>query len=191
MFLRETYSVTLLEKKTIRLRKQTGNRALRSKMDNGLSPKALFKLSIVRPLKLLFCSPVVFSLCLFAAVVYGYMYLFFTTITEVFEQKYGFSQGTAGLAYLGIGIGMLIGLITFGKGSDILLRRKAAISGTHKPEYRLPPMIPGAVFIPIGLFIYGWTADKHIFWFVPLFGTSLVGIGIILIFVSYCSGLVL
>ena len=181
--LHETYSITLLQRKTERLRKQTGNEALRSKMDRGLSPGALFKLSIVRPTKILFCSPIVFLLSLLIAVIYGYMYILFTTMTEVFEQMYGFSQGTVGLTYLGMGIGELVGLIIFLKGSDWLLKRKAAVSGECKPEYRLPPMIPGSIFIPVGLFIYGWTVEKHTFWFVPVLGTSLFGLGLISVFV--------
>jgi hypothetical protein len=33
--------------------------------------------------------------------IYGLLYLFFTTIPSVFTQKYGFSVGLSGLAYLG------------------------------------------------------------------------------------------
>ena len=79
---------------------------------------------------------------------------------------------------------MFLGLMIFGSLSDRLLKKQAA-GGELKPEYRLPPMIFGAPAIPIGLFIYGWTADKHIFWFVPIFGTSLVGIGLLATFVSF------
>jgi len=31
-----------------------------------------------------------------------------------------------------------------------------------KPESRLPPMIPAGILLPVGLFIYGWTAEKHV-----------------------------
>jgi hypothetical protein len=41
-----------------------------------------------------------------------------------------------------------------------------------KPEDRLPLLIPGVFCVPVGLFIYGWTAKYHIFWFVPIFGTK-------------------
>ena len=44
----------------------------------------------------------------------------------------------------------------------------------HKPEWRLPPIIPGAIAIPIGLFLYGWAAEKQVQWIVPLIGTALV-----------------
>jgi len=55
----------------------------------------------------------------------------------------------------------------------------------HKPEWRLPPMIPGAIAIPIGLFLYGWAAEKQVQWIVPLIGTALVGFGLICTFVGH------
>ena len=116
-------------------------------------------------------SPIVLAMSTFMAVVYGYLYLLFTTITEVFEKEYHFSQGAVGLTYLGIGLGMFIGLIGFGAASDRVVKRMAQ-NGTMKPEYRLPPMIPGAACVPIGLFIYGWTAEKHAFWIAPIIGTG-------------------
>lgn len=169
--LRETYPPTLLERKTKRLRKQTGNPNLRSKLASGLTPGALFKIAIVRPAKMLVFSPIVLTMSTFMAVVYGYLYLLFTTITEVFEREYRFSQGAVGLTYLGIGLGMFIGLIGFGGASDRIVKRMSK-NGVMKPEYRLPPMIPGAACVPIGLFIYGWTAEEHTFWIAPIIGTG-------------------
>ena len=171
LLLRETYPPTLLERKTKRLIKETGNQNLRSKLASSLTPGALFKIAIVRPAKMLVFSPIVLAMSTFMAVVYGYLYLLFTTITEVFEKEYHFSQGAVGLTYLGIGLGMFIGLIGFGAASDRIVKRMST-NGTMKPEYRLPPLIPGAVFIPIGLFIYGWTAEKHTFWIAPIIGTG-------------------
>ena len=171
VLLRETYPPTLLERKTKRLRKETGNQNLKSKLASELSPKALFKIAIVRPAKMLIFSPIVLVLSSFMAIVYGYLYLLFTTITEVFEQRYHFSQGAVGLTYLGIGLGMFCGLLGFGSVSDRLVKCMSR-NGVMKPEYRLPPMIPGAACVPIGLFIYGWTADKHVFWIVPIIGTA-------------------
>lgn len=148
-FLRESYPPTLLKRKTDRLRKETGDSRYISKFDTGLSPKALFKFSIVRPLKMLMFSPIVLALSVQMAVVYGYLYLLFTTLTEVFQDNYHFSQGTVGLTYLGIGIGSLVGVVTFGIVSDRIMKKKSA-AGEMKPEYRLPPMIPGSFAVPIG-----------------------------------------
>ncbi|CAF9934272.1 hypothetical protein IMSHALPRED_009653 [Imshaugia aleurites] len=187
--LRESYPPIILERKAKRLRKETGNENLKSKLASPLSPAALFKISIVRPLRLLLFSPIVLALSTYMAVVYGYLYLLFTTITEVYENQYHFSQGTVGLTYLGIGVGSLCGTIIFGIASDRILKAKSK-TGEMKAEYRLPPMIPGSFIIPIGLFLYGWTADKHVFWIAPIIGTGLVGVGLLATFMPIQTYLV-
>lgn len=183
IFMRESYAVTLLDKKTKRLRKETGNANLRSVLDTGRSARQLFVFSILRPTKMLFLSPIVFLLSLHVAVVYGYLYLLFTTMTTVFQSQYGFSQGSVGLAYLGIGVGSMLGLAVLGSVSDRLFGYLTRKHGVKKPEYRLPPMIPGTFFIPAALFIYGWTAEKKTHWIVPIIGTSFLGVGMLFSFV--------
>ena len=185
--LKETYSMAILEKKTRRLRKETSNRGLRSKLDQGLSPSKAFKRAIFRPFKLLLLTPICLILSLFTAVIYGYLYLVFTTLSEVFEKSYGFSTGMIGLCFLGIGVGIMVGLVGFSAMSDRMLKAKAAETGTMKPEYRLSLLLPGAACIPIGLLIYGWTAEKRVFWFVPIAGTVFIGLGLIGVFVSLPS----
>jgi hypothetical protein len=53
-------------------------------------------------MKMLFLSPIVLALSTYMAIVYGYLYLLFTTLTLVFEGTYHFSQGAVGLAYVSI-----------------------------------------------------------------------------------------
>jgi hypothetical protein len=149
---RETYPPTLLARKTKRLQKETGNMKLRSALQSPKTPTQLFLLSIIRPTKLLFLSPIVFFISLYIAVCYGYLYLVFTSITELFEKQYGINNANVGLTFLGIGIGQFIGLIGFGSLSDKMLK-KMAKGGEMKPEYRLPPLIPGAIAMPVGLFL--------------------------------------
>lgn len=176
----ETYAPTLLERKTKRLRKETGNQNLRSKLEQKIGPKEVFIRAITRPTKLMFLSPICALMSLYMAVVYGILYLLFTTFTFVFQEAYGFSESTVGLTYIGLGIGNFIGLAALGYSSDRVLKHLTAKNGgKSKPEYRLPPLIWGAPFIPAGLFIYGWTAQNasSIHWAVPLFGTLVVGIG--------------
>ncbi|KAL9091713.1 MAG: hypothetical protein Q9165_004789 [Trypethelium subeluteriae] len=182
IFCRETYAPVLLQRKTLRLQKETGNLELRSKLDTGLTPSDLFKRSIFRPTKLLFFSPICTVLCVYTAIVYGILYLLYTTFTYVFEGQYGFSPGTVGLTYIGLGIGMILGMAIFGGASDRILKAKSK-TGEMKPEYRLPPLVPGSFCVPIGLFIYGWTAKYHEQWAVPLLGTLIVGLGLLAVFV--------
>lgn len=79
---------------------------------------------------------------------------------------------------------MFVGLGAFGAVSDTLLKKKAAGGKSMKPEWRLPPMVPGAVMVPIGFFWYGWSAEKTVHWIMPIIGTSFVGLGLIGTFVS-------
>lgn len=153
--MRETYGVVIVERKTRALRKETGNTSLRSRYDKGLTTRRLWRNTLIRPAKMLVFSPILFLLSLFMAVVYGYMYLLFTTFPVVFGEYYHFSIGITGLVYLSLGVGNIIGLVMFGVFSDKVLLAKAA-NGELKPEYRLLPMVWTSLTVPIGLFMYGW-----------------------------------
>ena len=153
----------------------------------------LVKSAVIRPLRFLVFSPIVLCLSFYSALVYGYLYIILTTITPVFESNYGFRENTSGLLYLGIGqltnvnlkssfktdklpgIGMITGIIICGITSDWYIKRKGT---SAKPEHRLPPMVFGGLVIPIGLFLYGWTAEYKIQWMAPLVGTGLIGFGL-------------
>jgi multidrug resistance protein len=102
---RETYAPMLLERKAAKLRKETGNLQLRSVLTKQIPPREVFTRAIARPMKMLFLSPIVGLMSLYIAINYGILYLFFTTITFVFEGTYGFSSGAVGLSYIGVGIG--------------------------------------------------------------------------------------
>ncbi|GAP84427.1 putative cycloheximide resistance protein [Rosellinia necatrix] len=191
--MKESYAPVLLQRKAERLRKETGNQLLRSKLDIGLSPRDFFKRSAIRPVKMFFRSPIVAIMALYTALTYGYLYVQFTTMTEVFQGQYGFSTALVGLSFLGLGVGSFIGVFIYSGTSDRYLRRKAAEADKlaeetgaekkgMKPEYRLPLLPVGASLIPIGLFIYGWTAQNKVHWIVPIIGTAFGGVGNVLVF---------
>lgn len=185
----------LLKRKTTRLIKKTGNSKLRSKENNGLTVKQLFIRAIIRPLKILMLSPIALSCAIYVDVVYEYQYLMYTTFTLVFQEQYGFSTKGAGLTFLDIGVGSLLGFFAFDAVSDRILKAKSkpkaeSPSETMQPEYRLPPLVVGAFFIPAGLFLYGWSAQYKTPWIVPIIGTALVDIDNIAVFMCITSYIV-
>ena len=93
-FMQESYAPVLLERKAERLRKETGNPNLRSKLDPGLTTGELIRRSIVRPTKMLFLSPIVLLFSTFIGFVYGVLYLLFTTFTFVFKGKLKLKDGS-------------------------------------------------------------------------------------------------
>ncbi|KAE8361496.1 major facilitator superfamily domain-containing protein [Aspergillus caelatus] len=181
---RETYAPVLLHRKAQRLRKETGNPRLRSIYDDGnRSPRYVFITALLRPTRLLFTSPIVFLMALFAAITYGYLYLMFTTMSSIFEDQYGFNQGIAGLAYIGFGVGCALGLLIVGRTANAIAVRHSA-QGRFAPESRLPPMIYGCWAIPVGLFWYGWSAEEKVHWIMPIIGTGIFGFGFVAVFAT-------
>ena len=71
--------------------------------------------SCYRPFLLLTLEPMCLCLCVFCAFVLGVLYLFFGAFNIVFTKNHGFNLWQVGLSFLGILIGMLIGI-----GSDTL-----------------------------------------------------------------------
>jgi apolipoprotein N-acyltransferase len=111
---------------------------------------------------------------------FGLIYLLFTTFPAVFETTYHFATDISGLAYLGLGVGMIISIGLFAVLSDKLLKQPR--EGTlERPELRLILMIWSSPIVPIGFFWYGWSADKVTHWIVPILGTMFIGLGAFLI----------
>lgn len=95
--------------------------------------------------------------------------------------RYGFDSSMAGLSFLGSGVGTIAGLLYAGILSDRNIKSVIKSGRQPRPEDRLPMHIalPGALAIPVGLFIYGWAADKRLHWIVPEIGTAVTSFGMI------------
>ena len=205
---RETYKPKILERKAAKLREKTGVTSFHAAHSNAITRDSLLKISIVRPARMLILSPIVLLLAIYVATVFGYLYLLFTSLTEVFQQAYGFSTGEVSLTFLGIGvasmvrskeisieltmapgIGMTAGMFLCKASLDRYVKKMKAAGGM-KPEHRLPPMVLGGLAIPTGLFIYGWTARPHVHWIAPVIGTGIVGFGLMVTIIPTFSYLV-
>lgn len=178
---RETYAAVLIRRKTERLSKELGRSDLRSAYEPSpeqVSIVSTMKVGLKRPILLLAKSPIVLLLSLYMAVVYGLLYLFFTTIPSVFRNQYGFSTGLSGLAYLGIGLGFISGLVLCGLTNDrVVLKLTRRNGGKYEPEMRLPAMIFFACFLPVSFFWYGWVVDKNVHWIAAIIGMMPFGVG--------------
>ncbi|KAF7900366.1 uncharacterized protein EAF01_007668 [Botrytis porri] len=186
IFNRETYPPVLIRRKTQKLRLELNRPDLLSCYDLGGDPSTRTVLlnGLLRPLKMLFMSPIVFILSIYICFAYSLLYLLFTTITPVFQEQYGWSVGLCGLAYIGIGIGFFSGLALVTKISDkTVIRMTAANNGIFEPEMRLPACLFFSLFIPITFFWYGWSAEKHAHWIVPVIGLIPFGFGMMGVFI--------
>jgi len=101
-----------------------------------------------------------------SAILLGIIYLFFGVYPLVFGKNHDFTLSQTGLAFLGLLIGIVIGVL-----SDLLWKKnyQRVISkhvgmkeeGDHDqtnkpdPEYRLIPTMFGACLVPMSLFGFG------------------------------------
>ena len=185
-FLPETYGAALLGRKKKQLIKITGNKELHTEFD---TPNRKFSAHIAtafgRPFKLLFTQPIVQILSLYIGFVYGVLYLVLATFPVLWTNPkfYGEPVGIAGLNYISLGLGFYAGTQVAAKTADRIYKRLKAKNGdVGRSEFRVPLMFPGAVMVPIGLLIYGWTAQYRVFWLVPNIGTAIFAAGNQLVF---------
>ena len=102
---------------------------------------------------------------------YGIYYLMFATFPDLFTNVYHFSEGITGVCYLGLGLGFMAATIFGASFADkvyhsvrlprtcrleypsLMLNPQLAAKngGAGKPEYRIPALIFGSFFVPIGL----------------------------------------
>jgi MFS family permease len=184
--LSETYAPYILHKKAKMIRKQTGDNRYRADGEGEVDQPIWKKIvkTMARSFGMLFSQPIVQVLALYMAFSYGILYLGLSTFPNLYMKVYGESVGIAGLNYISLGLGFFIGAPLCGKSGDKIYRKLKAKDprGLGKPEYRMPIVIPFSLFVPVGLLVYGWSAQAKTHWIVPNIGTFLFGIGTIAAF---------
>ncbi|KAF2021667.1 MFS general substrate transporter [Aaosphaeria arxii CBS 175.79] len=180
-FLQETYAPKLLARKRDRLRNQTGNMQLHTEYD--APDKTLFnilKVALQRPFRLLLTQPIVIVLSCYMAYLYGLMYLMLSTFPRLWSVRYGQSTGIGSLNFISMGVGFFVGTQACAPLNDAIYRKmKKRNNGVGKPEFRVPMMIPASFLVPIGLFMYGWSAQAKTHWIVPNIGAAIFCAGVI------------
>ncbi|KAL3258503.1 hypothetical protein ABHI18_006008 [Aspergillus niger] len=201
LFQKETYAPALLQRRKRALEKS--NPGVKYRVEVGSQASQVFRQSILRPLRLLFFSPICTFMSLYLALVFGLLYLHMVTITLLFASQpkynlhsYHWTHGTTGLAFLGAGLGAFAGVAFCMKYSNPSYRYFAARyeqktgKATRMPEFRLPFMQIGMLIVPIGLLIFGWTAEYHVHWIVTLVGAAILGLGMVTAYICVQSYLV-
>ena len=179
-FLRETYAPTILAKKAKKQREATGNQSLHTKWETpGRTFSKVLKQALVRPFILLGTQPIIQVLAIYLAYLYGVIYLILATFASLWTEQYHESIGIAGLNYISLGLGEIIGTQSTARLNDTIYRILKERNGkaVGRPEFRLPLLVPGAFLVPVGLVWYGWSAQRHLHWIMPNIGIAIFGVG--------------
>ncbi|SCZ93484.1 BZ3500_MvSof-1268-A1-R1_Chr6-3g08692 [Microbotryum saponariae] len=190
----ETYTPVLLRRRAARLSKETGDHYisrhdLNIKADETLAHK--LRINVSRPFIFLVYEPIVLAMAIYAAIIYATLYLMFPAFPIVFVEKRGWNLGEAGLPFIGVGLGMLLGILfNIVYINPKYIRDIDAAGGHLPPEARLPACCLGGVSLPIGLFWFAWTAQPSVHWVVPCLASIPFGFGMVIVFLSMMSYLV-
>ena len=182
----ETYHPILLQKRAARKRKETGNKAYHSLLDTSAPTlHTIVSKYLSRPFQMLLLEPILISITLYVAFIYGILYLFFEAYPISFGEVRGWkSTGVAALPLIAILIGVLLGVFLISYTTKVHYSQKQR-DGRATPEDRLPPMMLGAVALPVGLFWFAWTSNPGISWVPQVMAGVPIGLGIMMIWSKY------
>ncbi|PCG89667.1 Major facilitator superfamily domain, general substrate transporter [Penicillium occitanis (nom. inval.)] len=179
----EVFPLVLLKRKAQQIRKETNDpRYYHPHEHMQLDFHSILTKQLARPLRMLVTEPIVTCIAFYASFVYGVMYLALELFPIVFEQERGWSPVIGSLPFLGLLIGVISSVGVNIWNQHRYNRVSRAANGATVPEARLPPMAFGAVFMVVGLFWFGWTAEPPHHWILPCLAAVFIGIGFNCIF---------
>lgn len=140
----------------------------------------MLKVIFIDPLKIVLYLqyiPVLLTVY-YASIAFGSLYVLNVSVEETFgKAPYNFSTIIVGLLYIPNSLGYVVASIFGGKWMDSIMQREARKANRYdekgrliyRPEDRMRENAwLGAFLYPIALIWYGWTAEKGVFWLVPV-----------------------
>ncbi|KAK9480685.1 major facilitator superfamily domain-containing protein [Lipomyces japonicus] len=181
----ETYAPAILKKRAAKLRKETGDDSYVTEAERNPKPLGeMMKISLYRPIILLFGELIVFLISIYMSVIYGLLYMFFFAYPVVFGEGKNFKNGPVGLMFIPIAVGVIISALI----APFINRHYVSLVKKHNgrppAEVRLIPMMVACWLIPIGLFIFAWTSYPRLVWVGPCLAGLPCGLGFCLLYNS-------
>ncbi|KAH6682250.1 major facilitator superfamily domain-containing protein [Plectosphaerella plurivora] len=185
---RESNPRLVLQNKVARLRRETGNVELHSPLDSDLNRDALILRSFSRPWRIL-GSPAMIGLSLHATLIYSCFHFYLAWFAPILPVGRKLPLKELGIAIgiiIGLGVAELIGValcvVIINRVSARLTARRG---GEAQPEYRLPIMILGTLFVITGLFWWGWSVQNTSHRAMILIGAEILEGGTFLTYLAF------
>lgn len=173
----ETSAENILRRRAQRLRKITGRNDLKAQTEidqANLKFSEVFWDALIKPIEIFIKDPAITFTNIYTSLTYGIYYSFFEVFPLVYPPIYGFNLGETGLVFLSIGVACIVGLIFFLVYQIYYLIPDIKKNGLRSPEHRLVPALFAVITLPMGYFMFGWTARSSVHWMV-----SIIGVGIL------------
>lgn len=188
VFFPETRGGVALHKRAKKLSEATGDDRYVAE-DDIYTPdlKSMLRASSIKAIRMLVTEPVVFAFGLWIAFCWAVVFLFLSVIPITFTEKHGWSEGVSGLPYISLAVGTFLGWAAHHLQMRKYDNLQADPNVAVVPEHRLYGAMFGAVWLPVGLFIYSFTQYEYLIWVGPVIGLAPIAFGIYFVFESTYS----
>ncbi|KAB8231267.1 MFS multidrug transporter [Aspergillus alliaceus] len=176
LFIRESRPSPLLVRQVEEFRNTTGM-ATPPPLNPDYTPdlSTFIRTTLVRPVQLI-AEPIVMCVGVMTSTAFGLVYLFTEALQPIY-QALGFQESSSSLAFVGLGIGMMLSLLT--RFADERIIQNHLRDGRQLlPEHKLLGMYVGTPLLAIGLWWFAWTIPPHfsnVYWIVPTIPLLLIG----------------
>ncbi|KAL4793009.1 major facilitator superfamily domain-containing protein [Aspergillus venezuelensis] len=172
-FMPETSSDYIPRRRAQRLRNRTGRVDLKSEsgIRQQMNPRGITFNALLKSWEINILDPAVFFSTLYTASTYGIYYSF----CESFPLVY------AGLAFLSVLCGLTVAVVMLCLYFDYIAPHQLGKLDPVPPKARIWPGLFATWLIPMGLYIFAWTANPNIHWIVSLIGIAISMCGIFII----------
>ncbi|TNY23171.1 MFS general substrate transporter [Rhodotorula diobovata] len=183
LFTRETRGSVILSRRARKLRKQTGDPRYQCRSDaERASLAVLMKVSMTRPIYLIFTEAIVFFFSLWVGFSWGCLYLLVEAVPLIFGDVYGFNAGQVGLTFYSVVVASFIGAVS-SYCQEKLYRKNVAKRG---PEARLYASLVGGLVFPAGAFLLAFSQGRG-HWMGPVVGLTMIFTGVYTIYLAVFS----
>ncbi|KAJ4495461.1 MFS general substrate transporter [Lentinula lateritia] len=173
------------------LRKSTGDESYFAPLEKGeINLGQAILVSCYKPFQLVLYDRMALLLNTWTSLILGILYLAFQAFPIIFETNHGFNMQETGLAFLGIGLGMLCGLASQPYWNRVFAREAEKNGGVAPPEARLYMGEIGGILTPLGLYFLAFTTYSSVHWIVPIIASIFFGTGIYFVFTCVFTYLV-
>ncbi|KUJ22347.1 MFS general substrate transporter [Mollisia scopiformis] len=172
----ETSADTILLQRARRLRKLLNKSNLKSQSEidqaHMTARERAFD-ALIKPWEINALDPAVLFSTFYTSLLYGIFYSFFESTPLVFPKIYHFNLGESGLPYLSALVAIVVIGPVYAAYWHYTVERPFEKNGFGPQEDRLVVGLVGSCMIPVGLFLYAWTARSGVHWIAPTFGMGL------------------
>ncbi|KAE8375514.1 MFS general substrate transporter [Aspergillus bertholletiae] len=175
LFLPETSAENILLRRAQRIRQITGqnNYWAQSEIDaDKTKPVDRVWGFLVMPWKINLLDPSVMFTSIYTGLIYAIFNSMFEFFPLVYGDIYGMTSGEVGLVLVVNVVAVISVAVPYFLYMHYGVNLPSQRAITLSPERRLLPALFSSVFIPAGIFIFGWTSRRSIHWIVPTVGVG-------------------